>query len=264
MIRSTSCQAASSKPLMRTVLDYLRQRLGLALTYVDELSWEACYQELGRGGIHLAWICGAPYVRYRELAASPVQLLAAPVWRAPRYGDRPVYFSDVIVRAAHPAQSFADLARARWAYNEPGSLSGYEIVRYYLAQQNLSHGFFGQAIQSGAHVRSIAMVLAGEVDASAIDSTVLEEEVRVRPELETELRVIDVIGPNPMPPWVAASTMPPALCADLRAALVEMHTTVVGAAMLAATPIARFAAVDDADYDPVRTALRLAETVRLT
>jgi phosphonate transport system substrate-binding protein len=190
-----------------------------------------------------------------------IELLAAPVFRAPRYGDRPVYYSDVIVHRESPFTAFAQLKGARWAYNETGSLSGYESIRYHLARLNQQRGYFGRALASGAHAQSLRWVIDGVVDCAAIDSTVLEQELINYPELAGKTRVVEVLGPWPMPPWVVSSTVPAEIRQWLRQALTTLHQSAAGSALVAATPVCRFAAVTEADYDPIRTMLQLAEQV---
>ena len=135
----------------------------------------------------------------------------------PRYAGRPVYFTDVVVRHDHPARRFADLRGPAWAYNNEGSHSGYNVVRHHLLELAETRGFFGRVILSGAHQRSIQMVLDGAIDASGIDSAVLELETARRPELAAALRTIAVIGPSPIPPVVVARGLDPSLRARLRA-----------------------------------------------
>jgi hypothetical protein len=115
-----------------------------------------------------------------------------------------VYFTDVIVRRDHPARTFADLHGRGWAYNDEGSHSGYNLVRHHLLALGETRGYFGRVVASGAHQCSIQMVLDGTIDASGIDSTVLEIETDRRPELDAGLRTIAVIGPSPIPPVVVA------------------------------------------------------------
>ena len=63
---------------------------------------------------------------------------------------------------------------------------------------------FGEAIQIGSHQESIDKVISGEIDAAAIDSTVLETELETtRPNLlKDEIKIIHVLGPSPSPPFV--------------------------------------------------------------
>jgi phosphonate transport system substrate-binding protein len=126
-----------------------------------------------------------------EQREPPIELLAAPVLRGARYGGRPVYFSNVILRRDSRFRTFADLRGARWAYNEPNSHSGFGVVRYHLARLGEMSGYLGRVIKTGWHEGSIQLVAAGTADASAIDSQVLAVALREHPHLARWLRVID-------------------------------------------------------------------------
>jgi phosphonate transport system substrate-binding protein len=169
-----------------------------------------------------------------------------------RYARRPVYFSDIVVRHDHSARTFADLRGTRWAINEPGSHSGYGIVRYELARRGEHAGFFTRVTETGAHQATLGMILDGEVDASAIDSTVLETEFRRLPALKRRLRIVEAWGPSPVPPWVVSRRLPLALRREVRRIMLAMHRDPGGRAILRAAHMARFASVSDQDYDPIR------------
>ncbi|MFN2199107.1 MAG: phosphate/phosphite/phosphonate ABC transporter substrate-binding protein [Anaerolineales bacterium] len=258
----TSIQAPNQDDFIQDLAEFLAARLARPVRFVRALPWQVRAARLDRGEIDLGWICGLPYVRKADLPQPPVTLLAAPVPAGARYGDQPVYFSDVIVRAGSPYQSFPDLRGASWAYNEPNSQSGYNITRYTLAKMGAYENFFGQVVAAGSHQAAIEFVLRGEVAASAIDSTVLEIELRQRPQLDEALRVIAVLGPSPIPPLVARRLLPAAEQEAVRQALLSMHTESAGRAVLARHFLRRFAAVTDTDYDPIREMARLAEQVR--
>jgi phosphonate transport system substrate-binding protein len=187
-----------------------------------------------------------------------IELLAAPVMRRARYGAQPVYFTDVMVRHDHRAKTLADLRGALVAINEPNSHSGYHVLRHALAGQGLPTGFFCDVIESGAHQRSLELIESGEVDAAPIDTTVLETEVRARPELATRLRVVATLGPSPMPPWVASTRLAPALRQRLRDALLALGTDAQAREALAQAEVQGFAAVDDDWYGPIRQMSRSA------
>jgi len=277
---------------------YLSERLASPVRFRDDLDWRDAYRGVAAGEIAIGWICGYPYARLVDERA-PIELLAAPVMAGERYGGQPVYFSDVVVRGDSPFRRFADLRGASWAYNEPGSQSGYHVTRYYLAlnEENNARtqrrkdadetalassrpgvfalnspqqegdspaefgGFFGRVVASGAHLRSLQMVLAGDVDASAIDSTVLEWELARDPALAGRIRLIETLGPSPIPPLVVSTRLPPDLRDDLRRLLLALPETVEGRAVLAAGCLSHFAPVVDHDYDPVRRMADLATTV---
>jgi phosphonate transport system substrate-binding protein len=180
-----------------------------------------------------------------------------------RYQNRPIYFSDVVVRRDSPFTTFNDLRGATWAYNEVGSQSGYHITRYKLAQIGENGTFFGQTVASGAHVRSLEMVVAGEVDASAIDSTVLEDALRRSPALAQQIRLIDTLGPSPIPPWVIHKSVPAPLRQAIRQALTQLHQTSAGRAVLALGEMVRFETAVDAQYDPLRHMLHASHHIHL-
>lgn len=255
-LRITSCQAPLMDETCRAITGYLGERLALPVTFVDDLSWPERYRQLDAGEIAVAWVCGAPYVRRSDPSMASIELLAAPVWQGVRYGDQPVYFSDVVVHRNSPFRTIGDLRGATWVYNEPGSLSGYELMRHQVAVQGLGENYFGQLVESGAHQQSLAMILAGEADVAAIDSTVLDTLLARRPEIEAQIRVVDVIGPYPMPPWVVSLRVAPELRRALRHIFTTMHQDATGRAILYAGDMRRFAPVSDRDYDTIRTLLR--------
>jgi phosphonate transport system substrate-binding protein len=262
-LRFTSLQAENADHIVSGITDYLAARLGISIEPILEIPWQQREALLDEGQIQVAWICGLPYVCRVRRADPQIELLAAPVMRGARYGDRPVYFSDVVVRQDSGFRTFADLRGATWAYNDPGSHSGYYVVRYHLALLGEEFGYFSRVIESGAHQVSLQMILDGHIDASAIDSTVLEEEYRRQPALRSRLRTLETLGPSPMPPWVLQKSLPRGLRRSLRDSLLGMHRDPAGEAILAKGHVARFAQVQDSDYDAIREMERLASSAKL-
>jgi len=121
--------------------------------------------------------------------------------------------------------------------------------------------FFGRVVEAGAHQRSIRLVAQGEVDASAIDSQVLALVLGTDPELAARLRVIEVLGPSPIQPVVAATRLPTDLKEELRAALLTMDGDAQAKEALGRGLVERFVPVVDSDYDPIRRMLEAAEEI---
>jgi len=261
-LKLVSLMAENSAFLYRGMAAYLARRTGLPVEVDESVCWQERERMLDRGEAHLGFICGLPYVRKVDRPRPTVELLAAPVMRGARYGGRPVYFSDVVVRRDSPFHCFADLRGASWAYNEPGSQSGYNLTRCHLARLGETDGYFGRVVEAGAHQRSIRMVVEGAVDASSIDSTVLELELALHPELAPLLRVVETFGPSAIPPAVASTTLDPDLRRLLRQALLHMHEDAEGRALLASAGIDRLAPISDSAYDDVRQMALEAEPVR--
>jgi len=256
LLRFATFLAPSIRPVYQAVADCVGQRLG----YETELVVGGSFDEFERGHADVGFICGLPYVMLMRREPSPIELLAAPVIEGERYGGRPIYFSDVIVRAESPFRSFADLRGRSWSYNDPDSHSGYGVTRYRLVEMGETQGFFGEVVEAGFHQESIRMVREGEIDASAIDSQVLAVARRDDPSLARDLRVIDTLGPSTIQPVVAARTLPDGLKADLQAVLLTMHNDPAARAPLSHGLVERFASVTDATYDDIRRMLAAAES----
>jgi phosphonate transport system substrate-binding protein len=262
-LRLTSSQAPNASHIPRGLAGYLGTRLGMPVTFADDLSWQEREAQLAGGAIQIGWLCGLAYVRWADVPEPTVELLAAHVMAGTRYGGEPVYFSDVVVRRESAFRSFADLRGAAWAYNEPASHSGYEVVRYHLATLGERAGYFGRAVEAGSHQNALKLILEGQVDGAAVDSTVLEEEFRRSPALAGQIRVVETLGPSPIPPWVIHRSVPPGQREAIRAALLSMHDDPAGQVTLAEGHLARFVQVSGHDYDPIREMARLAAPVRL-
>lgn len=258
--------APNADDTCRQIARYLQKKLGVPTEFVDGVPWSERERLFDAGEIHLCWLCGLPYVWKADGDgdASAIELLTAPVMAGTRYCDQPVYFSDIVVGKSSRFENFADLRGASWAYNEPNSHSGHNVVRHHLYGLGETSGYFGLAVESGAHQISLRMIVDGMVDASAIDSTVLEIELEHVPSLRGQIRVIDTLGPSPMPPWVMRGDLPDDLKRGLREVFLGMAGDADGAAILHAWGIARFSVVDDRVYDPIRKMVRNAEHVRLS
>ncbi|MEZ4654079.1 MAG: PhnD/SsuA/transferrin family substrate-binding protein [Candidatus Eisenbacteria bacterium] len=261
-LRFTSVQAQNSEAVVASIASYLGDRLGLPVEFVDDVPWPERERMLDAGEIQVGWICGLPYTwRVR----SRIELLAAPVMRGSRYENRPVYFSDVLVRHDSATGASRICEACAGPTTEAHSHSGYNVVRYHVARSGVGQGFFGKLVESGAHQESLRMILDGEVDASAIDSMVLDRELALHPEhYRGRLRTLVTLGPSPAPPWVVHQGVAPALRVALHEALTRMHTTREGRAILEAGQTERFAAVTDRDYDPIREMERVATGVVLS
>jgi len=253
--------AENSEPFCSSLARFIENRTRIPTRYFADGPWQERERLFDLGSIHILWLCGLPYV---HKADSWLELLAAPVPQGLRYQGRPIYFSDVVVRRDCRFQKFFDLRGSTLAYNEPRSHSGFNVVRAYLAEFGFREGFFGAVLESGAHSVSLDLVMSGRVDAAAIDSTVLEWFTVRRRELADELRVIETIGPSPVPPWVISRRVPEGLRRKLRTLLLGMHGEPFGRVMLDQAGLDRFVEASDGDYDSIRTLAMKAREVSLT
>ncbi len=253
-------------PNMLPVYRFLAARIADRLGRPVELLVGTSFDQFEHGQADLGVICGLPYVWLADRRPAPVEPLAAPVLAGDRYGGRPVYYSDVIVRRDSPITCVEELRGCSWAYNEPASHSGHTITLYSLVRMGARPGFFARVVQAGYHQRAIRLVDAGAVDAAAIDSQVLAVELRDHPDLEG-LRVVGSFGPSTIQPVVAASRLPDQLKDEIRELLVGLGEDPSARPALDHGFIQDFTTLDDAAYDDIRAmlaAIRAAGWTSLT
>lgn len=246
-LRFTTFLAPNVYSVYQCITDHVGARLGLP----TELVVGNCYDELADPP-DVSFVCGLAYVELARTGRAAVEPIAAPLLQGPRYGGRPVYFSDVIVHRRCPARSFAELRGRSWAYNEPYSHSGYGVARYHLVRLGETNGFFGKVVEAGWHEQAVRLVSEGEVDAAAIDSQVLAVMLRDHPALADGLRVIDTLGPSTIQPVVVARRLPDAIKQGVREALLALGDCPRSRPQLDRGLVERFVPVSDASYDDIR------------
>ncbi|HEY9762532.1 MAG TPA: PhnD/SsuA/transferrin family substrate-binding protein [Trichocoleus sp.] len=233
--------------LYKAVGDYLGRSFGIAVQTLAADTDPLVDPKLAQDGWDAFFICGLPLMRLEQANPGCIRPLVAPVMQADRYGERPIYFSDVIVRASSPLQRWDDLAQTVFCYNEVGSHSGYSLMRHYLLRQEQE--FFRCVVQSGAHLRSLQWVMAGKADCAAIDSTVLEQALRDHPEWATQIKIVTSLGPSPMPPFAVSQRLGKTLQRAIQRALLQPDAVLQH--NLDQAGIRCFAPVDAATYQPV-------------
>jgi phosphonate transport system substrate-binding protein len=241
-LRLVSLLSASMKVFYIRLSHYLSTQTALDTEFLT-VPWQEGLKQLERGDVQGGFLCGLLLTQQPDL-----EPIAAPVHRGQRYRGQSVYFSDIVVRLESDFETFEELRGARWAYNEPNSFSGYVALSAHLAQQGKGADFFGSLQQSGSHVNSLELLLEDKVDATAIDSTVLDWELQQRPELQGELWTVQSLGPYPVPPVAVRRDVPKKQKELLREALLTLHETKAGQAVLDFSPFTRYVPAFDETY----------------
>jgi phosphonate transport system substrate-binding protein len=86
-------------------------------------------------------------------------------------------------------------------------------------------------------------------------------ELQRHPDICDQIRIIEIFGPSPIPPWVVANSLPPDIREAIREIFLQMHEDPEAQPVLAEGQLARFVRVEDHDYDPIREMARKAEQV---
>jgi phosphonate transport system substrate-binding protein len=242
---------------------YVAKRLDGEAQLISGMSYDESNMLLEQGIIQVGFICGLPYTQ--QAARGKVQLVAIPVMAAkagdvegaPGYEAVPgKYYSYTIVHKDSPINSWQQLKGKSYAYNDKTSNSGYNMPRYKLVQLGATswEEYFSRIEVSGSHEESIRMVARGQVDASSVDSLVLDyDRHRGNPDA-MNVKIIETLFPGGAgaPPVVVGSTVSSELRQKLQHILTTMDQDEEGRKILASALLKRFAPPDDSNYDDIR------------
>lgn len=79
---------------------------------------------------------------------------------------------------------------ARAAINEPGSNSGYNLFRAFVAPHANAGRFFSSVLKTGGHLASIDAVSKGEADVASIDCVTFGNTLRFDPQRVAGVRIL--------------------------------------------------------------------------
>ncbi|XP_071790001.1 uncharacterized protein [Asterias amurensis] len=210
--------------------EYLEEKLQCYVYLLSESRWSGPPADrvdpFTTGDADIGFVCFPTFHRMFLDPKSTVILLGIAAGNAdPRIQDQPMYFSDVITHKDNCTKfkEFKDLRGSRWAYNDDYSLSGCLITLRELRKIGENANFFGNIVRSGAHLKSIKMVLNKMVDGAAIDSNTLSYQMKCDPELRKKLHIVTSWGPLPVYPAVVSSKLPEELRKSLVSHFLKMH-----------------------------------------
>lgn len=200
------------------------------------------------GAVDLGFLCSPSFQALSKGDAPSVVLVGAvPLWADSRNRGEPVYFAELVVAAESPwagASGLAELAGARFGYNDPASLTGWLSLNQRVEGLGLGTGFLGRARCTGGHLQSLALLVGGSIDAAAIDSNT----ILGHGGLPEGLTIVDTFGPYPVPPVVAAASLAAPVVEAVTEALLGLHRDGPTAAALAGFGVDRFIPVPDGTY----------------
>jgi phosphonate transport system substrate-binding protein len=161
---------------------YLGDSTGREVELVKRRSYQEITVLLLAGRLDAAWICGYPYVQFRDRLA----LVAVPVWNG-----APLYRSYVIVGRDSPPSDFDDLRGTIHAFSDPDSNSGYLVTTALLRRRGEDPGrFFRHVFFTYGHRNVIRAVGRGLADGGSVDGYVFEVLRRTDPALVDACRVL--------------------------------------------------------------------------
>lgn len=215
---------AETREDWKTLLSWVLARAELPWQVIDYDPPAPLDTLWARPDLGLAMMCGLPFARRTP---QPI-LIAAPVPSPARYGHRPVYFTDIVVRADSPYMSLEHTFGGIVGYTLTSSMSGGVALRHHLStlraasdRQRLYHGAVGQLI----HARGVIEALAdGRIDVGPLDSYYHDLLIHGEPDFAAQVRVVATTRAMPIPPWVSTAALRPDEVERLRDALLAVSS----------------------------------------
>jgi len=215
-------------------------RAGLAWEVIDYDAPQPLAALWARDDLGAAMMCGLPYSRRRPRPA----LVAVPVPSPARYGGKPVYFTDIVVRADSPARTLEDTFGGTVGYTVEDSMSGWAALRRHLSPHRkgclpLYRAVVGNLVNGRRVIEALA---DGRIDVGPLDGYYHDLLKAHDPGSAAQVRVIDSTSAAPIPPLVATAKLGDGDLERLRAAL-------LAAGPQPALLLQGFAAPSEADYE---------------
>ena len=148
------------------------------------------------------------------------------------------YYAVIYVRADSPYRTIEDLKGKNLALVDPNSTSGNQAPRYFLSKAGHPvDTFFGKTVYAGSHENAVLALVQGTVDAAAnlynTDTDTMVTRMAAKGMLkkpdgsamsQADFRVVFKSDFLPEGPFAMLASLPDALKAQIRAALVAMPT----------------------------------------
>jgi ABC-type phosphate/phosphonate transport system substrate-binding protein len=243
----------------RRLLEWVSTRAGVSLAVLDLADPFPLDELWARDDLGCVFMCGYPWA----LRVDRPHLLAAPVPSPPRYGGRPVYFTDFIVRADSRYRALEDTFGGCIAYSSEHSHSGYNAARFHLLAYRSPERPTLYSRVLGPLVRQIPVidaVIEGRADVGPIDGYALDLLGRHGAERARQVRVVATTLAAPSAPLVASPMVDGDSRERLIGALLETRRAPEVAPTLDELLLVGFVRVQPGDLDVFLERQRAAES----
>jgi phosphonate transport system substrate-binding protein len=215
----------SDLELLTQLKTYLSGALDRPVSLVTRRTYQEITALLLSGQLDAAWICGYPFIQYRDR----LSLVAVPVWRG-----RPLYQSYLIVDRDRQVADIRDLRGDIHAFSDPDSNSGHLVTQAALAElRETPESFFGKTFFTYSHRNVVRAVASGLAASGSVDGYVWEVMSDLEPELTGKTRVVRKSEWLGFPPVACAKAAEhTAVATDIRRALVAMGENPAGRKVL--------------------------------
>ena len=245
----------------RRLFERVAQRANVVLDVIDHAAPRPLDELWGRPDLGCAFMCGYPWSTWPRQQDRP-RLVAAPVPASERSAGRPLYCSDIVVRADSHYAGIDALRGTRFAFTIETSQSGWQAPRQYFAERALNAGgrWFGDTVGPLVTPRAVVdAIIDGRADAGPLDSYWHDLLRRREPAAAAQLRTLASTPLTPMPMLVCAAATPEDVRSRLRDALLDVADDDALRDVRDALLIRGFALPGEEDYAALARSARAAD-----
>jgi ABC-type phosphate/phosphonate transport system substrate-binding protein len=243
----------------RRLLEHVTGAAGVTLEYMRYPAPQPLEHLWSRPDLGCVFMCGYSFA----LGLAQAVPIAAPIPRTPWAAGRPVYRSDLIVRADAPYRTIEDTFGGRAGWTVEHSHSGFNAFRHHLlgfrspAWPKLYGEMHGHLLTARAILDGVR---EGRLDIGPLDAYWHLLIASHAPGLTAGIRVLASTELAPMPAFVASASVPPETVQRLQAAFEAAASESWFAPLADQLLLDGFAKVTAADYAPLIAWDREAKT----
>lgn len=240
------------------IVNYIGKKMGTKVTLIHRKRYEEMNRLIMKKEIDIAFICTAAYVHLAENAN--IEIVSAPVKE-----EKPFYRSFIIVHKDSDIKSFVDLKGKSFVFVDPLSNTGYLYPVYrVISMKSTPDKFFSKTSFSYSHNKSIELVAKRLVDGAGVENLVFEYMKEMGSPYISQVKVIEESVDFASPPVIIRSDLPENIKRQVKSIMFNMHNDSEGKEILKNMKIKKFVAVQDKDYDTVRSMLTFVEKITLS
>src|SRR5262245_32466639 len=203
----------------RAVIGWATREAGVPVEFVEHGPPKLLSDLWARDDLGVVQMCGLP----ASLRKPSPTVLAAPQPRLARYKGQAIYMSDIAVKADSRFSALEDTFGGVAGYTLKDSQSGYFAFRSLLLTK-YPNAQYRQIVGGLLNPRGIIQALINKkIDVGPLDGYVFDLMRAGDPQFASQVRIVAVTDPTPMPPLVATASLKDNQTEQLRSAFRAVH-----------------------------------------
>ncbi len=241
----------------RPLSEYLSQRTGVTVEFTVLSDYSHLVDAFAQQNVD-----GAFFGSFTAVAAMQ-KLGVVPLARPVNLDGESTYHSHIYTRKDSGIKNVADMKGARFAFVDKATTAGYVFPMAHLKEHGVSDidNYFSSYTFEGRHDLALKAVLHKRAEVGACKNTIFDAEKKKNPRIAEEIVILAQSAKVPSNGLCVRKDLDSAVKDRLQTALLNLHKTPVGQAVLKKLGALSFVETTADDYQPV---LDLVEKAGLT